>query len=251
MIFTNVVTAEPKLINITEQAEEWFASGQRELDFASLDATPCFPCIWFEWLPKTFRHGVLAIRHSVTPGLSVEILANREMQPPVDGAKYFIQMLFFSEFHAWPQFHGLLEFYVNSMGNPIGELQIVCRPKDNGILSNFGLLCADTLTTINTAGTRVEPPFNSPHAQMIKPDRKPCSVWHTVVIPKFRNPPLVGAVVSPEMLERREHWVRGHRKDYRHGNGMFGRVKALVWVPEFQRGNPELGSVHQTYEVRK
>ena len=31
---------------------------------------------------------------------------------------------------------------------------------------------------------------------------------------------------------------------------MFGRVKALVWVPEFRRGNPELGTVKQSFTVQ-
>jgi hypothetical protein len=116
-------------------------------------------------------------------------------------------------------------------------------------LLRLRMVC-DALTSINTCGTTMRPPFES-HAQVVKPDRAPCSVWHTIQIPRFHHPLPPGTVVSPEVLERREHWVRAHRRDYRHGAGMFGRVKALVWVPEYQRGNPELGTVQQSYEVRK
>jgi hypothetical protein len=45
--------------------------------------------------------------------------------------------------------------------------------------------------------------------------------------------------------------VRAHRRDYRDGGGLFGRVKALVWVPEFKRGNAELGTVKQSYSIFK
>jgi hypothetical protein len=106
----------------------------------------------------------------------------------------------------------------------------------------------ETLTTMNTRGTRIEPPIDAKHVQVVKPDRVPCSVWHAIHLPKMPSIPL-GAETSDTILERREHWVRAHRRDYRHGAGMFGRVKALVWVPEFQRGNPELGSVFQSYKV--
>jgi hypothetical protein len=102
---------------------------------------------------------------------------------------------------------------------------------------------------MNTRGTRIEPPLDGKHVQVVKPDRAPCSVWRTIHLPKMPSLPLEGAETSETILERREHWVRAHRRDYRKGNGMFGRLKALVWVPEFQRGNSELGTVKQSYAV--
>lgn len=44
-------------------------------------------------------------------------------------------------------------------------------------------------------------------------------------------------------------WVRGHYADYRNGPGLFGnpKLRVLLWVPEFQRGNAELGEIIPEY----
>lgn len=96
----------------------------------------------------------------------------------------------------------------------------------------------------------MEPPIPGGPVQIVKPDRWPSSVWHTIHIPRFPHPsqPLNGDV-TPEVLEKREHWVRAHRADYRNGKGLFGRIHGLIWVPEHRRGNPELGTVKQSFEV--
>ena len=112
----------------------------------------------------------------------------------------------------------------------------------------FGLI-QEVVTIMNTRGTRIEPPLNKPPCEVMKPNRPPHSVWHTIHLPHFQPPPLQDAIIDGPVLEKREHWVRAHRKDYRDGKGLFGRIKALVWVPEFQRGNPELGTVMQSYRV--
>lgn len=52
---------------------------------------------------------------------------------------------------------------------------------------------------------------------------------------------------SPRDLPR--HLVRGHFKDYRNGNGLFGRIKDLIWFPEQWRGNTKNGVVLKDYEL--
>jgi hypothetical protein len=141
------------------------------------------------------------------------------------------------------------DFLIDRLGCACGQVATVCAERDQGATLFRTMFVCNILTTINTLGTRIEPPFNPTATQIIKPSRPPCSVWHTIHLPRFAAPPLADAEVSPEVLERREHWVRAHRRDYRRGGGMFGRIKALVWVPEYQRGNAELGTVKQSYRV--
>jgi hypothetical protein len=244
------IKAQPHLINISTQADEWCENRTTsEVDFATLDATPCFAHLWLEWTSAR-RYGVLIRRHPATQGLDDAIQSSgRKMIRPVSNSKYLVQMSFFGEFEGRAEFHGVVQFYIDATGHPLGGYEISAHEDDKEALTSMAFMVADVLTTMNTLGTRIQPPLIDRHAQVVKPTREPCSVWHTIHLPAFARPPLGGAIISPEMLERRDHWVRGHRKDYRQGHGMFGRIKALVWVPEFQRGNPELGTVKQRYII--
>lgn len=78
----------------------------------------------------------------------------------------------------------------------------------------------------------------------------PSSVWHEIVVtsvPKFRTVP---ESRSGEHRDVRSHWVRGHYADYSKGNGLFGRIKGVFWMPEHKRGDESLGTVRQSYAVR-
>lgn len=248
-IFRKVMESQPHLVNISQQAVEYFRDTSRNLDFTDFDATPCFSHLWMEW-NLTRRCGALVHRCPATQELDDFIRSTgKKMTPSFPGSKYRVQFLFFTESEGYPDFHGLACFYIDAMGHPLTGYDISAAQEDRDGVMGTAFMLADVLTTMNTAGTRIEPPFEDRHTQIVKPDRPPFSVWHTIHLPKFARPPLVGATVSPEILERREHWVRGHRRDYRNGPGMFGRIKALIWVPEFERGNPELGTVRQTHKV--
>jgi hypothetical protein len=45
------------------------------------------------------------------------------------------------------------------------------------------------------------------------------------------------------------HQVRGHLADYTKGNGLFGKYKIRVWIPEHWRGDLEYGKVIKDYEI--
>jgi hypothetical protein len=49
----------------------------------------------------------------------------------------------------------------------------------------------------------------------------------------------------------RRFWVRGHYADYRDGAGLFGnsKLRCVLWIPEHQRGNSELGDVIPEYSL--
>jgi len=235
----------PKLVNLSDFASTW-DDDDGAFDMDAMDATPCFPRMWFEWSRNAERTAAFVGRHTLD---EVAKLIHLDAPAPAD-ARFFLQMVFLHEQNGAPVLRGAALFYIDRLGCLTGSIHEICTDDIRGHIATCALLVCEALTNINTQGTRIEPPFDSKPVQIVKPDRAPCSVWHTIHLPNFAHPPLVDGIISPEVLERREHWVRGHRRDYRRGAGMFGRVKALIWVPEFQRGNAELGTVQQAYEIR-
>lgn len=79
----------------------------------------------------------------------------------------------------------------------------------------------------------------------------PASVWHEIVITSVPKVRTTGQdIFEHEESEIRLHWVRGHYADYRKGNGLFGRIKGLFWIPEHRRGNEELGQIIPEYTIQ-
>jgi hypothetical protein len=215
--------------------------GSSDFEMKSMDATPGFPELWLEWTHEGTRNGIFILRDAA------HLMKGEKPKP--EEARFHISMTMFMEDKGYAVMRAAADFYIDRLGCLCGDCEVDCAESDQGATLFRTMFACNILTHINTIGTRVEPPFPSQPSQIVKPDRAPCSVWHTIHLPRFAAPRLEGVEINPEILERREHWVRGHRRDYRRGGGMFGRIKALVWVPEFQRGNPELGTVKQSYKI--
>ena len=125
---------------------------------------------------------------------------------------------------------------------------------NNNAFSWLAVVCAlHALSRMNCKNTELRPmregklrphPINKP---------VPASVWHEIVItsvPKIRS---TGRdVLEHEKREIRAHWIRGHYADYRNGAGLFGnpKLKALFWIPEYRKGDEELGQVIPEYTVK-
>lgn len=63
------------------------------------------------------------------------------------------------------------------------------------------------------------------------------------------RPATIADVAQPETSgERRSHRVRGHFRYYGPDAPLFGRVTGMVWVPDHQRGNDQLGTISKEYE---
>jgi hypothetical protein len=212
----------------------------------SHDIVPCRAEMWLEFMPRTDLHVGSWISRIARRDLSGSSVINNF--PPPEPAQFLIECTQIVEHEESAAIAGQVRAYADQDGRPLLIQESSCSNWGLTALRSTFALASEALTTMNTLGTRIEPPFDKPPAQVVKPKRAPCSVWHTIHLPHFAQAPL-NAETSDEMLERREHWVRAHRRDYRHGGGMFGRVKALVWVPEFKRGNAELGTVRQSYAV--
>jgi hypothetical protein len=203
----------------------------------AVDFTPCHKNLWLEWTWRQGREAALIYRQDAS-----------EVKLP-NNARHRIHIDHFLEYEGTAVLMGHFLTFVDAMGIPLAPQSSIGREDDLEALDLRFLMVEEVITVMNTRGTRIEPQLERSKAEVVKPNRAPHSVWHTIQLPKFQGPPLTDAEVSRQILERRQHWVRAHRKDYRQGAGMFGRVKALVWVPEHQRGNPELGTVRQSFEV--
>jgi hypothetical protein len=238
----------PMLVNITDHAQTW-SDDECNFTMNAMDATPSYRHMWFEWLLNDGqRNAALVCRSPMDILGRVPTIDTPYPDGPPKDARFLLQMNFLHDDDGYAVLRAATTFCIDHLGCLAGPTSWSAASEDQGVAANYTLMICDVLTTMNTQGTRIEPPLDAKPVQVVKPNRAPCSVWHTIHLPKMPSIPL-NAETSETILERREHWVRAHRRDYRHGAGMFGRVKALVWVPEFQRGNPELGSVKQTYKV--
>ena len=47
----------------------------------------------------------------------------------------------------------------------------------------------------------------------------------------------------------REHQVRGHFRYYTDERPLFGRYSGMIWVPDHERGNDDVGHIRKDYEV--
>lgn len=110
----------------------------------------------------------------------------------------------------------------------------------------YTCLVLEAIVRMNTCGTVVCPPWPELKNLREKPNpRYPSSVWHTLHlgVPHIGDQQSASSSVCREAEDRREHWVRAHRKDYRQGPGLFGRIRKLIWVHEYKRGDHERGTV--------
>jgi hypothetical protein len=242
-IFEGLKSHPPKLINATQLVADLKA--QNGPINSSHDLTPGFEMVWVEFMDR-YPDGTDG-RHAIS------IARTGPKETDATDTAHHLSFFLWSQYQDIAFLSGSAGCLINQFGDPIKGSLFTSWPEDDVAKSNNYVFAVaiETLTTMNTRGTRIEPTLDAKSVQVIKPNRAPCSVWHTIHLPRMPSRPLEGAELSGTVLERREHWVRAHRRDYRHGGGMFGRVKALVWVPEFQRGNPELGTVKQSYEVHR
>lgn len=237
---------EPVLVNVQDISNRLDGKEVRYGDVAQ-DITPCHPELWLEFitLRSCSRVGIWVSR--IDCSLIPKAIADEFPIP--DNTRFLIQFTTLIEHDIAAAIASMVFVYIGDTGTPLADFHVHMKEWEQQSLSMYVLGC-EVLTTMNTRGTRIEPPLDKPSVRVVKPNRAPCSVWHTIHIPKFRSEPL-GLPSADEVVEKREHWVRAHRADYREGKGLFGRIHGLVWIPEHRRGNPELGTVKQIFEVSR
>ncbi len=96
-------------------------------------------------------------------------------------------------------------------------------------------------------------------AQAVEPKRKkkrevtvPACVWHEIVVTSVPSIRVAGKPSTGDSgTKRRASWIRGHYADYRKGNGLFGnpKLRAIFWIPEYKKGDEELGLAVPEYRL--
>lgn len=81
-----------------------------------------------------------------------------------------------------------------------------------------------------------------------KRSETPGKMMHEIVVTDVPRTLKTGRAIFRDQRALRLHWVRGHYADYRK-HGLFGRVKALFWIPEHKRGDESLGVSGHTFKV--
>jgi len=233
----------PHLVNVTDFVQNFKAQAGKSQ--GAIDFTPCHVNLWLEWIDER-REAILISRYEVDR--LIESGWAKPIEIPQD-SRHLVDLCLFREHQAMAVAQARASIFIDTMGQPYNAQVYYSGTESNWPAMQWRIdFAAEIITIMNTRGTRIEPPL-ARHSEIVKPNRAPHSVWHTIHLPRFQAPPLENAIIDGPVLERREHWVRAHRRDYRKGAGMFGRVKALVWVSEYQRGNPELGTVQQSFKV--
>lgn len=246
----------------TNIAEEMFSRPISRSDFRTdlEDITPPFSRLWIEAACRipggTFKLGVLVRRFPPPAGDELASLINRGGRTLIecpDKYGHYVDFVMFTEYEA----RVILTAMTVAITDKFGQLVWVGHAiPDSGEHNDTAsemthrtlFVACEAMVRMNTQGT-VLVPEKSLKLRKPKIGMLPACVWHTIHIvgPKYIH----GGrdCCTEEAIERREHWVRAHRADYRKGRGLFGHIKELIWVPEHKRGNPELGLVIPQYVV--
>lgn len=113
-------------------------------------------------------------------------------------------------------------------------------------------LVAHALARMNCRNVVLRPIASPKVARRHQRDLVPATVWHEIRITDVPQVRSTGrGVLGRDESRMRRFWVRGHYADYRNGAGLFGnpKLRCVFWIPEHQRGNPELGDVIPEYTL--
>lgn len=235
------------------------------------DITPGFESMWLEWIEKPESVAVKIACHVIR--FPANVMSAQEYRDAwgdwdtdLTTVKHILRI------HAFTEYPGRGGAFVagwfiaiDDMGQVLG---ISCIPSLPDELDPNGdraahqsrevlAVALESLVRMNTTGTEVSPPWGAitdPKSNVVSIEIKkhrenPYSIWRTIYIGQIAGLKSE-ATATGAATERREHYIRAHRKDYRKGAGLFGRINKLIWFAEQKRGNPELGTVKQDYVVQ-
>ena len=123
------------------------------------------------------------------------------------------------------------------------------------LLLTFGVLTVLlSLARMNCRNVSLRPTTSSNQQgkrESASGSKPPTTVWHEIVInslPKSRGTSNRRTCGSAESIIRL-HRVRGHFEDYTRGKGLFGRTKAVFWMPDHEQGSKSAGDVISSYRL--
>lgn len=211
--------------------------------------TPPYPSMWLEAVALGQR-------------FALQVLRDAGGQPAQDGRSGFKTVIYF-----WQEENaevvgpsGQSTLWLDETGGVtsaefrvIGELHEPPDEVESGqqILT---FIAAHTLARMNCRNVVLRPMATPKVPRRRQRDLVPATVWHDIHIdnvPQIRS--ASRGIPSREESRMRRFWVRGHFADYRKGAGLFGNpeLRCVFWIPEHQRGNPELGDVIPEYTLTR
>lgn len=115
------------------------------------------------------------------------------------------------------------------------------------------LLALSFMNCKNTKIKEVDPNLKlkpSVRRHMEKKQRPPIKKYYVLDIEPMKKVLKNEGLIEKNGLRKALHICRGHFKDYRNGNGLFGKFKGLYWWDSNIRGDSEYGEVVKDYNVK-
>lgn len=95
----------------------------------------------------------------------------------------------------------------------------------------------------------------SPNRQQLRKLERKCglksSEHYVITIGKKNQKSSTYSSNGNPQNNKRCHMVRGHFRFYSPERPLFGRVSGWIWVPEHERGNPQLGTITKDYLIEE
>ena len=168
-----------------------------------------------------------------------------------------VSCFFFTEYRGFAM--GPFGEIAYCIGKETGDVygQVLFRKKkDDQTKGDWFALCllvvGHALARMNCRNVVLKPMNEPKGARHHQRDLIPATVWHEIKVTDVPKVQSTGRnIMGRDESKERRHWVRGHYADYRNGAGLFGnpKLRCVFWIPEHQRGNPELGDVIPEYTL--
>lgn len=208
--------------------------------------------VWVRDLSREFRAGAInqAIRASSPPGTHWLISATGYLRGAATRGITYTYL-------------GAMLFHLDSSGHLLDDMenvQVVAAASarlDARTLPGDGLpnhapymLKAISAMHERCAADKVTPPRQQRRAA----ERQGVKALHEYYVLRVRptyTPHDMRDVAQPTRGtgQRREHMVRGHFRYYAEDRPLFGRTSGMVWIPEHERGDSDVGRIKKDYEL--
>lgn len=95
-----------------------------------------------------------------------------------------------------------------------------------------------------------EIPFTKLNRIRKKRGQEPLFQFRTLAISPERKARVHGSAGEQQVVPKRLHLVRGHKREYFEDRKLFGKLAGKIWIPEHHRGKLQSGMVVKDYNVR-
>lgn len=239
---------------VKDYAENFVGKSIENLIRSVPTLAPPFMGVWIEFEYSTGERGGVAIQYLT------EQEATAIGRPLMPGAHWGASAMTYMEFRGTVIPGGMMGLQIDAEGVPIGSpfyykggsfsrgaVDEDALLNADWIHAGLGFLTVGLMHCKNVLTDETEMVTHGVAKEFSRWARRPMLSFQTVTIVPF------GEVRAKRQSANGEgvpwHKVRGHFADYRK-SGLFGKYFGIYWVPDHERGNPELGSIEKDYDVK-